>query len=69
MTFIKDYINVLSAASISFLLLTSIFSIMIYFNLLEGRLRSKGGTAFIIAGVVLVIIGAIWLTRMTKIEV
>src|ERR1051326_4349274 len=57
MTFIKDYVNVLSAASISFLLLTSIFAIIIYFNLLEGRLRSKGGTAFIVAGVVLVIIG------------
>src|SRR5438067_6516860 len=57
MTFLKDYINVLSAASISFLLLTSIFSIMIYFNLLEGRMRSKGGTAFIIAGGLLVVIG------------
>jgi hypothetical protein len=57
MTFLKDYINVLSAASISFLLLTSIFSIIIYFNLLEGRLRSKGGSIFIAAGVLLVIIG------------
>ena len=57
MTFLKDYINVLSAASISFLLLTSIFAIIIYFNLLEGRMRSKGGTAFIVAGVLLVIVG------------
>jgi len=57
MTFLKDYINVLSAASISFLLLTSIFSIIIYFNLLEGRLRSKGGSIFIAAGVLLIIIG------------
>src|SRR6266568_2038506 len=57
MTFLKDYINVLSAASISFLLLTSIFSIIIYFNLLEGRLRSKGGSMFIAAGVLLVIVG------------
>src|SRR5438128_2393023 len=32
MTFIKDYINVLSAASISFLLLSSTFACIVYFN-------------------------------------
>ena len=47
MTFIKDYINVLSAASISFLLLSSTFGCIIYFNLLDGRLKSKGGSFFI----------------------
>ena len=57
MTFLKDYINVLSAASISFLLLTSVFSIIIYFNLLEGRMRSKGGSIFIGVGVAYVIAG------------
>ena len=57
MTFLKDYINVLSAASISFLLLTSVFSIIIYFNLLEGRMRSRGGSIFIGVGVAYVIAG------------
>jgi len=57
MTFLKDYINVLSAASISFLLLTSIFSIIIYFNLLEGRMRSRGGSIFIGVGVLFFIAG------------
>ncbi len=57
MTFLKDYINVLSAASISFLLLTSIFSFTVFFNLLEGRLRSKGGSIFIAVGVLFVIVG------------
>ena len=41
MTFLKDFINVLSAASISFLLLSSLFGSIIYFNLMDGRLRSK----------------------------
>ena len=57
MTFIKDYINVLSAASISFLLLSSTFACIVYFNLLEGRLRSKSGSIFIWLGVVYVIAG------------
>ena len=34
MTFIKDFINVLSAGSISFLLLSSVFGFIIFFNLL-----------------------------------
>ena len=51
MTFFKDFINVLSAASISFLMLTSIFAFIVYFNLLEGRLRSRGGSIFIALGV------------------
>jgi len=57
MTFLKDYVNVLSAASISFLLLTSIFSMIIYFNLLEGRMRSRGGSIFIAVGVLYFIAG------------
>ena len=57
MTFLKDYINVLSAASISFLLLSSTFGCIVYFNLLEGRLRSKGGSIFIGLGVAYVIAG------------
>jgi len=57
MTFIKDFINVLSGASISFLLLSSIFGCIVYFNLLDGRLKSKGGAGFVAFGVLLVIIG------------
>ena len=38
MTFFKDFVNVLSAASISFILLSSIFAFIVYFNLLGGRL-------------------------------
>lgn len=57
MTFIKDFINVLSAASISFLLLSSVFALVVYFNLLDGRLRSKGGTGFLGLGIAFVIAG------------
>lgn len=57
MDFIKDFVNVLSEASISFLLLTSVFAFIIFFNLLDGRLKSKGGFFFIGFGVVLVVVG------------
>jgi len=57
MDFLKDFINTLSTASISFLLLTSIFAFIVYFNLLEGRLKSKAGSAFIAFGALLLIIG------------
>jgi hypothetical protein len=57
MTFIKDFINVLSAASISFLLLTSVFALIIYFNLLDGRLRSRGGSIFVGLGVTYLVAG------------
>src|SRR5262245_53035501 len=55
MTFLKDFVNVFSAASISFLLLSSVFGFIVYFNLLEGRLKSKGGYAFITLGVVFLV--------------
>jgi hypothetical protein len=57
MTFLKDFVNVLSAASVSFLLLSSIFGFIIFFNLMDGRIRSKGGSAFIGFGVLLLVIG------------
>jgi hypothetical protein len=57
MDFLKDFINTLSAASISFLLLSSIFACVIFFNLLDGRLKSKAGGAFIGFGVLLLLIG------------
>src|SRR5205823_1051888 len=59
MTFLKDFINVLSEASISFLLLTSLFSFIVFFNLLGGKLRSKGGTALLAFGILLIIVGLV----------
>src|SRR5438132_2404594 len=57
MTFIKDFVNVLSAGSISFLLLTSIFALIIFFNLMGGRIRSAGGFAFLGFGVAMLLAG------------
>jgi hypothetical protein len=57
MDFIKDFINVLSEASISFLLLTSVFAFIIFFGLMDGRLKSKGGYFFTGFGVVLILVG------------
>jgi hypothetical protein len=57
MDFIKDFVNVLSAGSISFLLLTSIFALIIYFNLLNGRIKSAGGLAFLGFGILLLVVG------------
>ena len=57
MTFFKDFVNVLSAASISFVLLSAIFAFIVYFNLLGGKLKSSGGYAFLGFGVLLLIAG------------
>ncbi len=57
MTFIKDFVNVLSGASISFLLLSSLFGSIVFFNLLDGRLKSKGGAGFIAFGVIALVVG------------
>jgi hypothetical protein len=57
MEFIKDFVNTLSAASISFLLLTAIFSFVVYFNLLGGVLKSKGGAILAFVGVLFLLIG------------
>jgi hypothetical protein len=57
MDFIKDFINVLSGASISFLLLTSLFGFIVFFNLMDGRLRSKGGYGFLGFGILLLVAG------------
>jgi hypothetical protein len=57
MTFLKDFINVLSAASISFLLLSSVFAFIVYFNLSDGRIRSKGGSLFVAIGVLFAVAG------------
>src|SRR5213079_1316894 len=57
MTFFKDFVNVLSGASISFILLSSIFAFIVYFNLLGGRLKSKGGYGFVAFGALLLVTG------------
>ena len=57
MTFLKNFINVLSVASISFILLTAIFAFIVYFNLLDGKIRSKGGMAMVILGVIFLVAG------------
>jgi hypothetical protein len=57
MDFIKNFVNVLSVASISFVLLSAVFGFILFFNLFDGKLRSKGGSAFFGFGVVLVVAG------------
>src|SRR5215212_6582272 len=57
MTFLKNFVNVLSVASISFILLSAIFAFIVYFNLLDGRVKSKAGIGFIVFGVVLIVAG------------
>jgi hypothetical protein len=57
MTFLKNFINVLSVASVSFILLSSVFALIVYFNLLDGRIKSKGGTGFIVFGAILAVAG------------
>ncbi|HEX7704946.1 MAG TPA: hypothetical protein VF701_00660 [Thermoanaerobaculia bacterium] len=57
MTFLKNFINVLSVASISFVLLTAIFAFIIYFNLLDGKIRSKTGIAFVVFGAISAVAG------------
>jgi hypothetical protein len=57
MTFLKNFVNVLSIASISFILLTAVFFMLIYFNLMDGRLKSKTGIGFIVFGAILAVAG------------
>ncbi len=68
MTFLKNFINVLSVASISFILLSATFAFLVYFNLMDGRIKSKAGYAFIALGVVLAVAG-IWITPLLYLAV
>jgi hypothetical protein len=54
---IKNLINILSGASISFLLLTIAFGMIVYFNLLDGKLKSKAGYAFLALAILFVVAG------------
>jgi hypothetical protein len=57
MDFLKEFVNVLSGASISFVLLTAIFAFLVYFNLLDGKLKSSVGMGFVAFGVLLIVTG------------
>ena len=57
MDFLKNFINVLSVASISFVLLSAIFAFIVYFNLLDGKLKSKTGYGLLGFGIFLVVAG------------
>ncbi|HET7705550.1 MAG TPA: hypothetical protein VFM36_05645 [Thermoanaerobaculia bacterium] len=57
MDFLKNFVNVLSVASISFLLLSAVFGFILYFNLFDGKLKSKGGSVFLGAGIFLLLAG------------
>jgi hypothetical protein len=57
MEFIKNFINVLSVASISFILLSSVFGFLVFFNLYDGKIRSKTGSAFVALGIVFLVAG------------
>lgn len=57
MGFLKDFINVISAASISFVLLTAAFAFLVYFNLLDGKLKSKTGYTFLGFGLIFILAG------------
>src|SRR3712207_64605 len=68
MTFLKNFINVLSVASISFILLSAVFAFIVYFNLLDGRLKDKGGIGFIIFGAICAVAG-LWVTPLMYLAV
>jgi hypothetical protein len=57
MEFIKNFVNVLSIASISFIYLSAVFAFVIYFNLFDGKVKSKTGTIFVVLGVGFLIAG------------
>ena len=63
MTFIKNFVNVLSVASISFTLLSALFAFIVYFNLLDGTLRTKTGRALLGFCIFLIVVG-IWITPL-----
>lgn len=57
MSIIKDLINILSDAATSFILLSAVFFFVVFFCLLDGKVKSKGGFAIVAFGVFLGILG------------
>ena len=68
MTFIKNFVNVLSIASISFILLTAVFFMILHFNLMNGRLKDKTGIAFTVFGAICAVAG-LWVTPLLYLAV
>ena len=68
MTFIKQFVNVLSIASISFILLSAVFFMIVYFNLMDGRLKSKTGIGFIVFGAFCAVAG-LWVRPLLYLAV
>ena len=68
MTFIKNFVNVLSIASISFILLSAVFFMVVYFNLMNGRLKEKTGIAFTVFGVICAVAG-LWVRPLLYLAV
>ena len=54
---IKGLVNILSEAAISFVLLSYVFVAVLYFNMLDGRLRSKAGGVLLGVGILVTIVG------------
>jgi len=54
---IKNLINLLSSASLSFMLLSFLFGFIVYFNLMDGKIRETGGKAFLAVGAILLLAG------------
>ncbi|HEY5610089.1 MAG TPA: hypothetical protein VIL97_02690, partial [Thermoanaerobaculia bacterium] len=57
MTFIKNYINILSSSSISFVYLSVAFLFVLYFNLMDGTLRDRGGKILLTLGIIVTAVG------------
>ncbi|HUP65016.1 MAG TPA: hypothetical protein VM557_07035 [Thermoanaerobaculia bacterium] len=57
---IKNLVNLLSGAAISFLLLSFVFGFVVYFNLMDGNLRTRVGKIFLIIGVLTTLAGFIF---------
>jgi len=57
MTFLKHFINMLSASSISFVLLSALFLFVVYFCLLDGKIRSRAGIVLVVLGVIITLAG------------
>ncbi|HUO84654.1 MAG TPA: hypothetical protein VM534_06020, partial [Thermoanaerobaculia bacterium] len=54
---VKNLVNILSGSSISFVLLSFVFLAVVYFGLMDGKLRSRTGMAFLGTGILLSLFG------------
>ncbi|HVR43532.1 MAG TPA: hypothetical protein VMS56_08810 [Thermoanaerobaculia bacterium] len=61
---IKNLINLLSGAAFSFLYLSFLFAFVVWFNLMDGTLRSRAGRAFLTIGIAFVVTGLFFFPLM-----